>query len=100
MKTLTYTDAATEDLQSIEWYLQDVSGWDVATTVTDGVRAQCRKLASLPGTLGTDRSELRPGLRSTPHRNYIIFFRYSVDAVEIVNILHGNRDIGRFYDSG
>lgn len=35
-----------------------------------------------------------------PHRNYIIFFRYSVDAVEIVNILHGNRDIGRFYDSG
>lgn len=60
---------------------------------------QCQRLASLGGLLGTDRSELRPGLRSTPHRNYIIFFRYTDDAIEIINIPHASRDIGRFYDS-
>ena len=48
---------------------------------------------ALLGTLGRDRSELLPGLRSLAHGSHVIFFRYHDDAVEIVTVLHGHRDI-------
>lgn len=52
----------------------------------------------MPGTPGTDRSELRSSFRSTPLGTYIILFRYTDDAVEIVNILHASRDVATYYD--
>jgi toxin ParE1/3/4 len=58
------------------------------------------RLARLPGTLGTARPELRHDLRSMPESGYIIFFRYLDDVLEIVNVLHGSRDIISFYDTG
>jgi hypothetical protein len=55
------------------------------------------KLASLPGTLGRARPELRPDLRSFPYRRYMIFFRYVGDVFEVVNILEAHRDMGAFF---
>ena len=37
-------------------------------------------------------------LRSHPHRNYVIFFRYLGDALEIVHVLEGHRDIEAFFE--
>lgn len=64
----------------------------IAMTFTTALDNHCRKLARLPGTLGRARPELRPDIRSTPYRGYVIFFRYTPDQVEIVNILEGHRD--------
>jgi hypothetical protein len=55
----------------------------------DALRQQCRRLASLPGTLGHPRPELRPDIRSFAFKNYVIFFRYEGDTLEVVNILEG-----------
>ena len=54
---------------------------------------QCARLASLPGTLG----RARPDLRSFPFGNYVIFFRYRDDVLEVVNVLEGHRDIDAFF---
>lgn len=64
------------------------------------LRQQCIRLAALPGTLGTQRPELRPDLRSFPHRGYVIFFRYRDNAIEVVNILHGHRDVTGYFGQG
>ena len=58
-----------------------------------------RELAALPGTMGVARPELLPDLRSVPYGNYVIFFRYTGEAFEVVNILEGHRDIGGYFKS-
>ena len=55
------------------------------------------KLASLPGTLGRPRPDIRPDLRSFPYKGYIIFFRYLPDVFEVVNILEGHRDLATYF---
>lgn len=63
------------------------------------LRRRLRKLANLPGTMGRARPELLPQIRSSVFKDYVIFFRYRDDAMEIVNILHGHRDIDAFFGS-
>ncbi len=48
--------------------------------------------------MGRPRPELRPDLRSFPFGNYVIFFRYLEDTLEVVSILHAHRDIERIFD--
>jgi hypothetical protein len=43
--------------------------------------------------MGVSSSDLAPELRSTVFQNYVIFFRYVEDRLEIINILEGHRDI-------
>lgn len=45
------------------------------------------------GTLGRARPDLHPDIRAAPYKNYMIFFRYIGDTVEIVNVIEGHRDI-------
>ena len=47
--------------------------------------------------MGRPRTELRPDLRSHPYGNYMIFFRYGDDELEIVKVLEGHRDIKAFF---
>jgi hypothetical protein len=54
---------------------------------------RCRNLASIPGVLGSARPELEAGIRSFPHRGYLIFFRYRGRDVEIVRLMEGHRDL-------
>jgi len=42
---------------------------------------------------GRPCEELAPSLRCFPVKNYIIFYRIAPEALEIVRILHGARDI-------
>ena len=43
--------------------------------------------------MGRARDELRPGLRSIVVGDYLLFYRVTDDAVEIVRFLHGSRDL-------
>jgi toxin ParE1/3/4 len=43
------------------------------------------------------RNELRGGFRSSPYKSYVIFFRYVGDALEIVNVIEGHRDIAALF---
>lgn len=98
MRRLRYSDAAEANLAEIAVYLAEQSGSrTVAVKFIERLRSKCTQFASLPGTLGTARPELRPDIRSTPFGNYIIFFRYGDGLVEIVNVLGSHRDIDTYY---
>lgn len=101
MRRLVYLASAQRDLISILEYIARESGsLRLASGFVGQLRQQCVKLASLSATLGRPRPELRPDIRSFPFKGYVIFFRYSDDTFEVVNILEGHRDIdSAFADS-
>ena len=96
-----FLKSAEADLVSIAWYIATQSNSaEIGSQFADALRRRCEEFARLPATLGTSRSDLLPELRSIPHRGYVIFFRYVEGSVEIVNILHGRRDLLSYYDAG
>ncbi|MEW5998866.1 MAG: type II toxin-antitoxin system RelE/ParE family toxin [Pseudomonadota bacterium] len=99
MRVLIYLDAATDDLVEILRYITlESRHLPTGLRFVEKLRARCSHLASLPGTLGSDRSDLAPGLRSVAAHGYIIFFRYGDESVEIANILHASRDVVSHFD--
>lgn len=94
MRDLVYLDAALDDLDDILRYIVREGGrLEVGLRFTEQLRAQCTKLAGLPGTLGRAQPELRPDLRSFPFKGYVILFRYAGTTLEVVSIIEGHRDI-------
>lgn len=102
MSRAVFLTAAQTDLVDVLVHVTELSGSLVTgREVVASLRAQCHKLAALPGTLGGARPELRADIRSFPYRNHVIFFRYVGETLEVVNILHARRDIaGHFADTG
>ena len=54
-----------------------------------------RTLGSNPYA-GRERNELRPGYRSFPVGEYVIFYRVSQNYISIMHVIHGRRDFGRY----
>ena len=48
--------------------------------------------------IGRERPDIRPGLRSLPIQNYIVFHQLVDDTVEIVSVVHGSRDVNTLFD--
>jgi toxin ParE1/3/4 len=66
-----------------------------ARRVLQSINETFELLASFP-TIGPDRSELAPRLRSFPvkrYRDYLVFYRIFADGIEIVRVLHGARHL-------
>ena len=99
-RRLRYMDAALDDLNTIALHVAEQSADGAAAEAfVEKLRERCRRLAGLPGVLGTPRPELQHDIRSTPAGNYVIFFRYQQDVLEIVNVLNGHRDIDGYFAS-
>ena len=98
---MKYLDAAKNNLGEIARYIAGESGSrNVAVDYVSRIRANCRKLAAAETSQrGTDRSELVDSMRSEPFGNYVIFFRYVDNNLEVVNILEGHRDIAKYFPS-
>jgi plasmid stabilization system protein ParE len=94
VRRLVYLASARRDLVEILEYITRQSGSvAIGRRFVDQLRQQCAKLAGLAGTLGRARPELRSDIRSFPFKGYVIFFRYSGDTLEVVDILEGHRDV-------
>ncbi len=50
------------------------------------------KLAELPGTLGRARPDIGEHIRSLPHHAYVVIFRYGIDTLDVVQVVHSRRD--------
>jgi len=102
MRRLVYLLSAQEDLNDIYRYIaRESKSRTIGEAFIRSLRQQCRKLASLPGSLGQSRPELRPDIRSFAFKGYVIFFRYEGEHFEVVNILEGHRDItSQFHKEG
>ena len=98
--TTRYLAQARDDLLQIKRYIaRETGSRAIALRYMEKLRQQCRELAELPGTMGRARSDLMEGLRSIPHGNYVILFRYRGALVEIVSIIEGHRDIEELFHS-
>lgn len=56
------------------------------------VAARCALLAGQPN-MGRSRDDLSPGLRSVVIDRHVLFYRFDDDAVTVVRIVHGSRDV-------
>ena len=88
---LVFTPLAEQDLEAIADYIA-VDNPVRALSFVRELRAQCQRIALNPSGYRL-RQELGDGIRSCVHGNYVIFFESDPDAVLIVRILHGARDI-------
>lgn len=98
MRRLSYSDASLRDVADLAEYAAEIAEDDrVGKAVAVRLDEHCRKLARLPGLLGRTRDEVRPGLRSFPHRNYVIYFYYpDDDTLRVVNVLSAKQDSDDF----
>ena len=98
MPALRFTDAALDDITAIASYVADISGSiSMGERLAGQLFDRCEQLASLPGTIGRPRPELREDMRSAVYKSYGIFFRYDGDVFEVANVLEGHRDVDAFY---
>ncbi|KGD85927.1 MULTISPECIES: type II toxin-antitoxin system RelE/ParE family toxin [Rhizobium/Agrobacterium group] len=101
MPRIQYLDSVKADFREIAHYVSRESGSAaIARQFVKALRHKCRNLATLPGTMGRDRSELGRRLRSVAYRGYIIYFRYADDRFQVINILEGHRDTERHFGTG
>ena len=96
---LVLLDQAKEDLANVAAYIAEKSqsrhvGQNFAQRLLD----KCKELASIKGTIGVERPELRENLRSHPFGSYIIFFMYNDNHFEVVTIIEGHRDIKAIFN--
>jgi len=88
---LRFRAEAQRDLQEIGDYIGR-DNRQAARRFVRLLRGKCGILAANPH-IGRERLELRPGIRSYPVGRYVIFYRVLGRSVEIVNVVHGSRDI-------
>lgn len=93
MPRLKLQPRAERDLDEIKDYIARDNPRRALSFVRE-LRQVCERLAANP-RMGRARPELRPGLRSFPHGDYLIFYRPLRDGVRVVRVLHGARDIRR-----
>jgi plasmid stabilization system protein ParE len=100
---LIYRTAALHDLADIAAFIErESASRAVAEDFINRLTTYCENLATLPGLMGRERAELRPGIRSTTFGNYVIFMRYLDQEgprshLAIVNVIHGARDMDAYF---
>jgi toxin ParE1/3/4 len=91
-----FTVPASRDIEGIIDYIADVQSLDAADRLLDTINKKCRNLAIFP-SLGRSREELAPDLRSFPVEEYLIFYRFVEDGVEILRVISGYRELEAFF---
>jgi toxin ParE1/3/4 len=96
-------DEAISDLVKVALYIA-ADNHEAAERFVDDAEVAIHRLAEMPGIgilkdLGDRRFH---GLHSWPiptFPNYLIFYRYSDEVLEIVRVLHGARDLPSIFDT-
>ena len=96
MSDVRISPRARSDLIEIWSYIADDSVAS-ADAFINKLYETIQVLAKQSGS-GRHREELAPGILSFPFGRYIIFYRASQGAIEIVRILHGARDIQTIFE--
>lgn len=88
---------ARQDLQGIAADLGSHSK-RAAERLIKAIQARCELLAMFPH-LGCPCDDIRPGLRFSVVRSYVIYYRPRAGTAEILRVVHGRRDLGRIFPS-
>ena len=85
---------ADQDLDEIFDYTETVYGFDQAVEYISQFEGLFERLLENPA-LGRRRNEIRPGLRSFPKLEHVVFYRVLQDHILIIRVLHAHRDISK-----
>lgn len=85
--------AAIADLDAIWDYIAQDNP-DAADQTVARIFSATRRLADFPSS-GTRRPDIHPTAQSIPVGAYLILYRLQDEAVEIVRVLHGARDLNQ-----
>jgi toxin ParE1/3/4 len=89
---LTITRLAQSDIDTVHDFIASDKP-AAAIRWVQRMRDEFKYLAKNPG-VGESREDVRPGLRSYSVGSYVVYFRNGTDALEVVRVLHGRRDVG------
>jgi toxin ParE1/3/4 len=93
MARVIYLQEAIEDLQQIWGYLaKQTQSSDIADRVIESI-VNAADLYAMNSALGTARDELVAGLRCFTVARYVVFFLPCETGIEVVQVIHGSRDI-------
>ena len=88
---LVIAPAAKADLKDIYQYGLRQWGQAQSESYLAAIKNQFWLLTQQP-LVGTERNELLPEVRSLPIESHTLFYRVTVDTVEIIRVLHGRQD--------
>ena len=91
MKKVRLSDHAREDLDEI-WLSIAVDNVTAADGLIDRLETLLQRLLQFPD-MGASRDEIRPGVRSFPCGNYLVFYRSMDYGIAVVRVVWGGRDL-------
>lgn len=93
MTDIRYTAEAAEDLEEIYRYIAE-DNIIAAKEHRQRLKRRCTELVDQP-RVGRKRDEIKSGLRSVTEGDYVILYRILDDAIAIMRVAHGSRDLRR-----
>lgn len=93
------TPAASQDMASIADDLADRVGLDSSDCFLQGVTAKIAWLTQF-SSMGRRRDDLAPGIRNLNYEKYLIFYRVSYEAVEILRVVQGSQNLEQLFQPG
>jgi toxin ParE1/3/4 len=98
MSSIIRSDQSEQDVYEISVFIARDDP-DAAVRLIDRFDVTLKMLAINP-LAGRARGELAPGVRSFPVGNYLLFYRLRAGGIELIRVLHGARDLRRFFRRG
>lgn len=99
MMNYTLSPKARRDIKNIREYIRNESqSKKIAETFALRLLEKCQEIANQPFKMGRLRPELGVEYRSYVFDNYLIFFRYIDDSMEIIAFIEGHRDIEALFN--
>lgn len=95
---IIWSRKAENDLLEIWSYLARKASHEVANGQLRAIDQATQRLREWPFS-GRARDELRPSIRSVVVNPFVVFYRVTPAAVEIVRVLHSRRDIDAIFSA-
>jgi len=93
---IVFTQAARNDLASIENYITENDGEARALAVRARLDKAIENLAAMPG-IGGSRPYLKPGRRAFPVSPWTIYYAPLPDGIRVLRVIDGRRDLPRLF---
>ena len=92
IRNIFFRPQAVDDLRAIWSFTQTRWGIDQADLYVRSLHADVAKLSETPG-LGSDRNEVRTGLRKLTSERHAIYYFHDETTIRISRVLHGSMRI-------
>ncbi|MBO9538531.1 type II toxin-antitoxin system RelE/ParE family toxin [Herbaspirillum sp.] len=89
---VVFSPETLEQLAELYRYIAEAASPDVAAQYTEALVSHCESLSTLP-LRGTQRDDVRPGLRMTNYKKRtVIAFDVDAEVVSIIGIFYGGQN--------